>query len=174
MSEVLRGRRTTARLAAVQGLYQLDVAGATTDVVLADVLTVGWRGGEADRDEASLPPPDTALLRILVEGAAGDKANLDPAIDDALSRCWGIGNLEALLRAILRAGAFELRHMPDVPTRVVINEYVNVAHAFFSGREPGLVNAVLDRLARTWRGGDALPGSDDSAPLDGDASGNGR
>ena len=69
----------------------------------------------------------------------------------ALTQEWPIERLEAILRAILRAGAYELLARIDVPARVVISEYLEVAHAFFSGKEPSLVNGVLDRLGRLLR-----------------------
>ena len=75
------------------------------------------------------------------------------AIEEALTGGWTLPRLEILLRVILRAGAYELCCQPDVPAKVVINEYVEIAHAFFAGKEPGLVNAVLDRLASRLRGG---------------------
>jgi N utilization substance protein B len=77
--------------------------------------------------------------------------DLDPAIDGALSDDWPLKRVDATLRAILRAGAFELSGRPDVPARVVITEYVDVAKAFFEGEVPAMVNAVLDALARTLR-----------------------
>jgi N utilization substance protein B len=62
-----------------------------------------------------------------------------------------IERLEIILRSILRAGAYEILARPEVPVRVAISEYLDIAHAFFAGKEPGLINGVLDRLARTAR-----------------------
>ena len=76
---------------------------------------------------------------------------LDPLIDDVLSQGWPLKRIEAILRAVLRAGAYELDHRRDVPARVVVSEYVDVAHAFVERDEVGMVNAVLDRIARKLR-----------------------
>ena len=86
-----------------------------------------------------------------MRNAAAARADLDAAIDEALTPDWPIDRLDRVIKAILRAGCFELRDRADVPPRVVISEYVDVAKAFFSGKEPGLVNGVLDRLARRFR-----------------------
>jgi N utilization substance protein B len=72
-------------------------------------------------------------------------------IDDALARSWPLKRIEAILRAVLRAGAFELDHRSDVPARVVVSEYVDIAHAFVERDETGMVNAVLDQIARKLR-----------------------
>jgi len=80
-----------------------------------------------------------------------DQAKLDPLIDEALSKGWPLKRIDAILRAVLRAGAYELEHRRDVPARVVVSEYVDVAHAFVDGDETGMVNAVLDQIARMFR-----------------------
>ena len=82
-----------------------------------------------------------------------DQAKLDPLIDDALSKGWPLKRIDAILRAVLRAGSYELEHRKDVPARVVVSEYVDVAHAFVDGEETGMVNAVLDQIARQFRAG---------------------
>jgi N utilization substance protein B len=80
-----------------------------------------------------------------------DQARLDPLIDDALSRGWPLKRIDAILRAVLRAGAYELEHRKDIPGRVVVSEYVDVANAFVDGEETGMVNAVLDQIGRQFR-----------------------
>jgi N utilization substance protein B len=141
----IRQRRTAARLAAVQALYALEVAGGGgTERLIADLAGERWRAN----DEAA---PDENWLRLLVDGVESHRSRLDLDIDAALTQGWSVARLELLLRAILRAGAFELAEMSDVPTKVVINEYLDIAHAFYAGKEPGLVNAVLDRLASRLR-----------------------
>ena len=80
-----------------------------------------------------------------------DQRKLDPMIDEALSKGWPLKRIEAMLRAVLRAGAYELDRKRDVPARVVVSEYVDVAHAFVDRDETGMVNAVLDQLARQLR-----------------------
>ena len=92
---------------------------------------------------------DAALFADIVRGAMKRQSELDAAISAALTPDWPIERLEAVLRAILRAGAYELTARPDVPVPVVISEYLDIGHAFFAGKEPGLINGVLDKLART-------------------------
>ena len=82
---------------------------------------------------------------------------LDPLIDRALAGGWPLKRVEAILRAVLRAGAYELDRRRDVPARVVVSEYVDVANAFLDGEETGMVNAVLDQLARALRDGELDP-----------------
>lgn len=144
-------RRSAARLAAVQALYQLEFGG-TPETVLRDILQHGSDEAEGvASDESALVEPETDLLTSIVRGTLERQERLDGMIAGALSKDWPMERLEAVLRAVLRAGAFELSERPDVPPRVVISEYVDVAHAFYSGPEPGLVNAVLDRIARVVR-----------------------
>lgn len=150
-------RRSAARLAAVQALYSMEITGVTAEEALTELrdrLDGEPRGRMAD--------PSLDLVGLLVEGATAEGALLDEMIGNALSRDWTVDRLEAVLRAILRAGAFELKARPQTPARVAISEYVDVAHAFYSGPEPGLVNAVMDKIARTLRadefeGGAAAP-----------------
>jgi N utilization substance protein B len=80
-----------------------------------------------------------------------EQRRIDPMIDKALAGGWPLKRVEALLRAVLRAGAYELEHRTDVPARVVVSEYVDIAHAFLDRDETGMVNAVLDQLARSLR-----------------------
>lgn len=162
------GRRSATRLAAVQALYEMDVTGAGADPVLAEFMSRRWaltQSGGADAPHAPGPTtawdsaegnaplvaPDLDYLADLVRGASARQAELDAAIGPALSGDWTVPRLEALLRAILRAGAYELIAHPEIDAAVVIDEYVEVAHAFFAAKEPNLVNAVLDRLARAGR-----------------------
>jgi N utilization substance protein B len=149
--------RSSARLAAVQALYDADLSGSSADRVLTDFIdhALGDRALMTDHDEAEtevmLSPPDPVLLAALLRGCLAQSETLDQLVAQALSKDWQIGRLEAVLRAILRAGTFELTQMPETPARVVISEYVDVASAFYGGPEPGLVNAVLDRIARVVR-----------------------
>ncbi len=160
------GKRSAARLAAAQALYEMEITGVSADGVLAEFLARRWpltEQGDVDAPGAAtgaekaepLVAPDLAFLGELVRGVAARKAELDKAIAGALAiEGTPLDRMEAILRAILRAGAFELAARADVPAATVINEYIEIAHAFFDGREPALVNGVLDRLARTLRGGD--------------------
>ncbi len=142
------GRRRAARLAAVQALYEMDIAGAKADPVLVEFMQSRWKSAAEDGD---VPPPDDSFLGDLVRGVEGRLGEIDALIGDALSEKWPMDRLEAVLKAILRAGAYELLALDDVPAKVVINEYVDLAHAFFVGKEAGLVNGVLDHLARSLR-----------------------
>lgn len=142
-------RRGAARLAAVQALYQMDIAGAGINEIFAEFES-HWLGREVE-GEAYLPA-EAAFFRDIVSGVVREQRSLDPMIDAALARGWPLKRIEALLRAVLRAGAYELDHRRDVPARVVVSEYADVANAFVDAEETGMVNAVLDQLARQMRG----------------------
>jgi N utilization substance protein B len=142
-------RRGAARLAAVQALYQMDIAGAGVNEIFAE-FEVHWLGREVEGEEYL--PAEAAFFRDVVSGVVREQRKLDPLIDAALARGWPLKRIEALLRAVLRAGAYELDHRRDVPARVVVSEYADVANAFVDADETGMVNAVLDQLARQMRG----------------------
>ncbi len=142
-------RRGAARLAAVQALYQMDVAGTPLHEILAQFES-HWIGREVEGDQYL--PAEAAFFRDIVGGVLREQLKLDPMIDAALQHGWPLKRVEAVLRAALRAGAYELDHRKDVPARVIVSEYVDVAHAFVEGEETGMVNAVLDQLAREMRG----------------------
>lgn len=146
------GRRTAARLAAVQALYQMAITGAAAETVIEEF--VAHRAGE-DGDGSSLAAADRDLFADLVRGASARESEIERLIAPALAPGWTFARLETILQVILRAGAYELLARPDVPLEVVINEYVNLAHDFFAGREPAFVNGVLDRLARSLRAEEA-------------------
>lgn len=146
-------RRSAARLAAVQALYEMDMVGAPADAVLAEFMAKRWRLGAGEAG-GGMVEPDDGWLAELVNGVSAGAGELDQAIALALSPELTIERMETLLRVLLRAGAYELKAKPEVPAAAVINEYVEVANAFFNGKEAGLVNAVLDRLARRLRAGE--------------------
>ena len=141
-------RRGAARLAAVQALYQMDIAGAGINDIFAEFES-HWLGNEVEGDEYL--PAEAAFFRDVVSGVVRDQGKIDPILDEALTRGWPLKRIEAILRATLRAGAYELSHRKDVPARGVIKEYVDVAHAFVEADEAGMVNAVLDQIARQFR-----------------------
>ncbi|MFZ1103947.1 MAG: transcription antitermination factor NusB [Hyphomicrobiaceae bacterium] len=145
--------RSQARLAAVQALYQMDLAGTDLAEVIDEFKT--HRIGELAEDR-TIAGADTEHFECILRGVVAHQRYLDPAVDNQLASGWSLVRVDAILRAILRAGAFELKEEAGVPVRVVISEYVNVAHAFFAGDEPKVVNGVLDGLARKLRPG-ALP-----------------
>lgn len=141
-------RRGAARLAAVQALYQMEIGGAGINDTFAEFES-HWLGGEVEGDKYL--PAEAAFFRDVVAGVVRDQIRLDPLIDDALSKGWPLKRIDAILRAVLRAGSYELEHRKDVPARVVVSEYVDVAHAFIDKEEVGMVNAVLDQIARRFR-----------------------
>ena len=149
-------KRGAARLAAVQALYQMDLAGTGLNEIFAE-FEGHWLGGEVEG--AQYMPAEAAFFRDIVGGVVREQGRLDPMIDAALARGWPLKRIETVLRAVLRAGAYELAHRSDIPARVVVTEYVDVAGAFVDKEETGMVNAVLDQLARQMRAADF-----DSAP----------
>ena len=153
------GDRSMARLAAVQALYQIEVSAADPEDVIVEFMR--HRLGEG-ADEALPFETDTGLFEELVRGACARRADVDPLIGHALADGWTLNRLELLLRAVLRCGVFELLGRPDVPARVVIDEYDAVAGAFFERGEPGLVTGVLDCLAHELRPAEFA--AKDSAP----------
>ena len=148
-TEKKANRRGAARLAAVQALYQMDIAGAGINDIFAEFES-HWLGNEVEGD--TYLPAEAAFFRDVVSGVVRDQKKLDPLIDEALSKGWPLKRIEAILRAVLRAWAYELQHRKDVPGRVVVSEYVDVANAFVDREETGMVNAVLDHIGRQFRG----------------------
>ncbi|MBL6935991.1 MAG: transcription antitermination factor NusB [Alphaproteobacteria bacterium] len=138
---------SAARLAAVQALYQIALADGSAQDVIEEFVRhrLGAEGEEpiagADRD----------LFVTLVEGVAARGEELDSMIAANLADDWKMERIQPILLAVLKAGTFELLACARVPPRVVITEYVDIAHAFFEEREPAFVNAVLDRLAHALR-----------------------
>ena len=141
-------RRGAARLAAVQALYQMDIGGAGINDIFAEFES-HWLGSEVEGDKYL--PAEAAFFKDVVAGVVRDQTKLDPLIDDALAKGWPLKRIDAILRAVLRAGSYELEHRKDIPGRVVVSEYVDVAHAFVEKDETGMVNAVLDQIARQFR-----------------------
>lgn len=140
--------RSAARLAAVQALYQMELSGASTADVIAD-----FDAGKLPREEhGTHAEGDVDLFKALVENAVDRQRTIDRTIAARLSPGWKLERLDAVARAILRAGAVELEQRTDIPTAVVIDEYVEIAKAFFEGPEPGFINATLDACAKELRG----------------------
>jgi transcription antitermination protein NusB len=144
-------RRGAARLAAVQALYQMDIASTGVNDILAEFES-HWIGREVEG--AQYLPAEAAFFRDVVSGVVREQRELDPVIDRALAAGWPLKRIEAILRAVLRAGAYELGHRSDVPARVIVSEYVGVANAFVDKDETGMINAVLDQIARQFRAGE--------------------
>lgn len=141
-------QRGVARLAAVQALYQLEITSAPVNDVIAEFELFRLK---QDIEGASLRDIDFTWFRSVVGGVVTDQREIDPRVNAALAADWPLKRVDATLRAILRCGVFELLRRADVPARVVINEYVEVAKAFFDGDETRIVNGVLDRIGRELR-----------------------
>ena len=139
--------RRAARLAAVQALYQMELNGDDAESVTAEFID--HRLGR--EPEISGGDADAEFFGAVVRGVPQHQVEIDQAIAKVLSKDWKLERVDSILRAILRAGTFELIGRPDVPARAVIDEYVELAHAFFSGDEPKFVNAALDKLAHRKR-----------------------
>lgn len=140
--------RAAARLGAVQALYQMDLAGTDVGETLAQFSS---RAAGDDFDGGQCGEADYRHLREVVDGVVREQRAIDPVVDKILDPSWPLHRLDSTVRAILRAGAYELMFMARVPARVAISEYVDVADAFFDKEEPRFVNGVLDRLARERR-----------------------
>ncbi len=139
--------RSAARLGAVQALYQMDIAQAD----LADVLAEFRAGRLGEKfEDGECGDADFEFLSALVKGVLAEQRTIDPQINDRLAGGWKLSRIDSTLRAILRAGAFELKHRQDVPARVTISEYIDLAKAFFDGDEPKVVNGILDKLAHAF------------------------
>ncbi len=144
-------QRSAARLAVVQALYQMEVAGKGLNEIFSE-FEAHWIGREIEGEQYK--PADRAFFREVLQGVLDDQGEIDRQIDKALAGGWPLQRIETVMRAVLRAGAYELRSRKDVPARVAIKEYVDVAGAFFGPTESGMVNAVLDRIAREARAGE--------------------
>jgi N utilization substance protein B len=140
--------RAAARLGAVQALYQMDIASSDVGETLAQFSS---RAIGENFDDGQCGEADYKLLTEIVEGTVREQAAIDPFVDRVLESGWPLHRLDATIRAILRAAAFELMFMERVPARVTISEYVAVTSAFFDGDELRFVNGVLDALARQRR-----------------------
>lgn len=138
-------QRGAARLAAVQALYQMEVGHQTLEDTLAQ-FNVHHLGREIEGEQYL--PADADFFRQIVTGVIRAQLQIDPAIDNALQAGWPVTRIDATLRAILRAAGFELIKRQDIPARVVITEYVDIAKAFYEDEAAGMVNGVLDAIVR--------------------------
>ncbi len=140
--------RSAARLGAVQALYQMDMAGTDLSELVQE-FEEHRLGVELEGDQYK--QADSAFFEALVTGVVRVQREIDPLLDERLATGWRLTRIDSILRAILRAAAFELQERHDVPVRVVINEYIDISRAFFEGDEPKVVNGVLDALAKHLR-----------------------
>ncbi len=135
--------RSIARLSAVQALYQLEQIDTTPEAVIEEF--------SSHRFPRLKNPVEGALFERLVKGVSENFPMLDPLIEQILNESWTLDRLDAVLRAILRAGFFELRFEQTTPHPIIINDYVDVAKEFFEGREPAFINGALDKGAKLLR-----------------------
>ena len=143
--------RSAARLAALQALYQLEITGIAPDDVIREFIDHRF-GREGESGNAG--PQDEVFFADIVQGVLKHQVEIDRSVARALAAGWTLARIDSILRALLRAAAYELIARADVPAKVVIDEYVELARDFFDGDEPGFVNAVLDKLARLKRSGE--------------------
>ena len=149
--------RSSARLACVQALYQIEMSGQPADEVIEEFLN--HRAGHEIDGERYAAPHRRHFERTVREAAARAD-EFDALVAATLAERWSMERLDAVVRALLRAATCELAACPDVPARVVIDEYVELARAFFSEREPAFVNGALDSLARRLRAAEMADGAD--------------
>ena len=143
-----RQARSVARLAAVQALYQMEVSSVGAEAVIREFCEHRF---DRDIEDMTLAGADETFFADLVRGVVAHQGEVDAAVARRLAQNWRLERIDATVRAILRAGAFELTHRADVPTEVVIDEYVELAKSFFEGPEPGFVNGALDGVAQDVR-----------------------
>ncbi|HEY3776746.1 MAG TPA: transcription antitermination factor NusB [Rhizomicrobium sp.] len=151
-----RAERRAARLAAVQALYQMELTGKGSETVAQEFLE------HPLGDEPSAP--DEHLFRSILAGVPHRQSEIDRAIASCLSAKWRLERIDSILRAILRAAAFEILARPDIPARVAIDEYIEIAHRFCAAEECRFVNAALDRLARGARPAEFAGSPSDERP----------
>jgi N utilization substance protein B len=141
-------RRHAARIAAVQATYQIDATGMPAERVRAEFVKHRISSPDA---QSGYGEADPDFFSELVRGVSEARSRVDEAVEAALTKGWTAERIDRVLHAILRCGAFEILCRQDIPPKVAINEYVDVARAFFDGDEPGFVNGVLDTIARKAR-----------------------
>src|SRR5471032_2834907 len=143
-----RDTRRASRLAAVQAIYQMELTGVDAEAVASEFIEHRF---EHEPEMKPAGPADEVFFSAIVKWVPQHQVEIDRSIAKCLAADWRLERVDSILRAILRAGAFELIARHDVPAKVVIDEYMEISHAFFSGDEPGFVNAVLDKLAHRKR-----------------------
>lgn len=146
-------KRTASRVAAVQALFQSDQTGENAETIIDQFVRhrLGELPGTGGFEDGRIPDAEVPLFTRIVRGAVRQQDTVDRMLVEALPSDWPLGRIDPVLRALLRAGATELAMSDGPPAKVVINEYLDVARGFFDGGEPGMANAVLDRMARLLR-----------------------
>ena len=148
--QLLAARRAGARLAAVQALYQMEQTEQSARSVIADFMED--RLGLNDEGEP-VEEADPDIFRAIVDGTVERQEAIDSAIMKRLASGWKIERLDATSRAILRAAVYELIAVVGLPSQIILDEYVSIAHAFFEGAEPKFINGLLDAVSRDVRAG---------------------
>ena len=154
MGKPAKGRpRTASRVAAVQALFQSEQSGETVETIVDQFIRhrLGELPGSGGFEEGRVPDADVKLFSRIVRRAVQEQDTLDKLVSEALPAEWPFTRLDPVLRALLRAAGAELGMVDGPPSRVVLNEYLDVAHGFFTGDEPKMVNGLLDRIARSLR-----------------------
>ncbi|MDP6258499.1 MAG: transcription antitermination factor NusB [Rhodospirillales bacterium] len=143
---------SVARLTAAQGLYEIEITGASLDTILLDFLARRWQNPDPEEPElGELAEPDKKKFGEIVGGVIENKSQIDEILTGALTEGHSLDKFDVLLRSVLRAAAFEMIFLLKVPVRVIIKEYVDLTHAFYTENEPSLVNGVLDHIAKVMR-----------------------
>ena len=148
-------RRSAARMSAVQALYEMDITQKGMIDVCAE-FEAHWIGQQVDED-LEMREAELSFFKDIVGGVISHQSEIDKTIDNSLAKGWPLVRIEVVLRSIMRAGVYEISRRKDVPPKVSISEYVDVTHAFYAGDEPGMVNAVLDHVARDLRADELGP-----------------
>ena len=143
--------RSAARLLAVQALYQMDIARTPLETIIREF---GEHRLNGKLDDIDLPPADNAHFEFVLRGVVDHQTLIDRALDARLEKNWNLPRLDSTLRAILRCGVQELLNGSDIPHKVIISQYADIAHAFFDGAEGGMANALLDRVSQAINAGD--------------------
>ncbi|POF64035.1 transcription antitermination factor NusB [Novacetimonas maltaceti] len=149
--------RTASRVGAVQALFQIEQAGDNAEAVVSQFTRHRLATGDAASGyaEGLVPDADVRLFTAIVRGSVARQKEIDAMVVDVLPSSWPMERLDPVLRALLRAAGGELTAQDPAPSRVIINEYMDVAHGFFSGDEPRMLNGVLDAMSRRIAGGEA-------------------
>lgn len=149
-------KRTASRFAAVQALFQSDQTGESAETVIDQFVRhrLGELPGTGGFEDGRVPDAEVPLFTRIVRSAVRQQDTIDRMLAEALPPEWPLARIDPVLRAVLRAGGAELAMTDGPPARVVINEYLDIARGFFTGGEPGMANAVLDRLAHLLRPGE--------------------
>ncbi|MEM1193677.1 MAG: transcription antitermination factor NusB [Pseudomonadota bacterium] len=148
--------RSAARIASVQALYQMETADTGVARIIEDFTTYWMVGTPQPTDDDGAAPldlrhADQDLFTRIVRGVVDTQTRIDPYLERQLAKGWTLKRLDATARAILRAAMYEIIREPDIPARVIIDEYINLSHAFFDGEEPKFINGVLDAAVRDAR-----------------------